>query len=53
MLAPLLTEKTIDVLVENKVFLSVTTGTSSHNTFKMFPIINHSCTVGGNNLLLA
>lgn len=41
MLTPLLTEKTIEDLVENSVFFSVTTDASNHSTFKVFPIISN------------
>lgn len=46
-LATLLTEKTIEDLVEKHVFFSVTTDDLDSGIFKVFPIINHSYTVEG------
>lgn len=46
-LATLLTEKTIEDLVEKNAFFSVTTDDLDNDIFKVFTIINHSYTVEG------
>lgn len=46
-LATLLTEKTIEDLVEKQVFFPVTTDELDSGIFKVFPIIQHSYTAEG------